>query len=41
LFKKYYREVKVFDEGKWEMSRSAKSINSFTILATDPILSGA
>ncbi|ASY15364.1 methyltransferase [Candidatus Planktophila sulfonica] len=38
LIQKYYREVKVFDEGRWEGARSAKLINSYTILATNPIL---
>lgn len=35
LIQKYYRDVKVFDEGRWEGARSAKLINSYTILATN------
>jgi putative methyltransferase (TIGR04325 family) len=38
MFQNYYRQVRVFDEGKWDESRSAKTIRTFTILATDPIL---
>lgn len=38
LIQKYYRDVKVFDEGRWDDARSAKLINSYTILATNPHL---
>lgn len=39
LVKKYYNEVKVFDEGRWGEARSTKLINSYTILGSSPISS--